>query len=1478
MGRLRSAALGAALALAASLGAAAEDDRGFLTRFLEDNLSGVGRVVRIEGFAGALSSRATMRSLSIADEAGVWITLNDVALTWNRGALLSGRIEVEALTAAEIILERLPAAAPSAAGLPAPEATGFSLPELPVSVAIGTLAADRVAIAEAVLGQRAVVDVDGTMTLAGGEGAARLVVARTDGRAGRFAIDAAFANATRTLRLDLALAEGPGGIAATLIGLPGTPALELGVAGAGPLDAFRADLRLATGGEERVTGSLALAAGEDGARHFEAALGGAVAALVAPAYAGFFGPETRLAAAGTAFADGRLEIATLDVTAAAARLAGRLALAPDGVPEGFDLDVRLAARDGAPVLLPLGGAPTRARGAALRVGFDAGQGEAWTLAGELDGLETPDLAIARLALAGGGRIARTRAGVRVEAALDLDASGLAPADPALARALGPALRGRLAADWQAGAPVVLRTLELEGAGLEVGARLTLHTGSDGPLALEGEARIRADDLARFAGLAGRPLAGGGTARLEGRFEPASGATDARVALAGHDLALGVAELDGLLAGPSEVTLDFRRDATGTTVRALALAATTLRLEGAGSIRSAGSSFDARLDFADLAVLGPGWGGAATAALTVRPQGKPGAETIALEATGRDLRTGTAELDRLLAGESRITFAGAREGEALLVERLGVSAGALVATAGGRVGAGDAALTAEIALADLAALGPPWGGALVAGAGLSREGGVATLTLSGRLTGARTGLAEVDRLLAGEARLALEARRGPDGATAIPSLAVAAAGVAATGSGRIAGGVAQLGLDVTLPDLALLGHGIAGALTARLDLEDGGGVQRLALKGGGRGLAVGIAAVDRLIAGPARITLDARREGEAIDLAWATVETGGLVARASGRLAPGASDLAADLTLDDLARAGPGWGGSVTAEARLTGPAAARRLRLGAFGRGLRLGSALADPLLRGETRLLAELGEEGGRIALDRLVLRNPQLEVEASGTAATGGGAATLAARIADLAVILPGLSGPATARGRLARGAGGLDLDLAAEGPGGIAARAAGRLSPDLGRADLTLTGTADLGLANPFLLPRSVAGPVTFDLALRGLLAAASLAGSVAARGARLVDPDYGVSVEGLDLTATLAGGRATVAAAGRIEGGGRVVLEGPVALATPFAADLAVRLERARFTDPSLYDTRVTGTLSLAGPLAGGGRIAGTLRLEETELRIPSTGLGGAAPIPALRHVGEPAAVRATRARAGLDGEGAGAAAAPARPHDLALRIEAPRRIFIRGRGLDAELGGTVDLVGTTAAVVPVGGFSLIRGRLDLLGRRFQLTEGQAQLQGAFAPYLRLAAVTEAEGITVRIEVEGEATEPAIRFLSTPELPEEEVLARLLFGKGIEHISAIQAAQLASAVATLAGKGGEGVVGRLRRGFGLDDLDVSTDAAGNASVRAGRYLTENVYTDVTVGADGRSAVRLNIDVGPALTLRGTASSDGRTGIGLFFERDY
>jgi len=321
-----------------------------------------------------------------------------------------------------------------------------------------------------------------------------------------------------------------------------------------------------------------------------------------------------------------------------------------------------------------------------------------------------------------------------------------------------------------------------------------------------------------------------------------------------------------------------------------------------------------------------------------------------------------------------------------------------------------------------------------------------------------------------------------------------------------------------------------------------------------------------------------------------------------------------------------------------------------------------------------------------------------------------------------------------------------------------------------------------------------------------------------------------------------------------------------------------LQGVTLRDPELYDTRLNGELTLTGPLLQTPRLAGQINLIETELRVPSTGFGGASGLPDLRHVNEPADVRATRERAGLLQKAGRSTANGSADLMLDLTISSPNRLFLRGRGLDAELGGEVRMLGSLANLKPAGSFNLIRGRVEILGKRLELDEATLQLEGDLVPYLNIEASTENDGVTAFMLIEGRADDPKVSFTSFPELPEEEVLAQLLFGQNLQNLSALQALQLANAVATLAGRGGDGIISRLRKGFGLDNLDLKATDDGGAAVTAGKYIGKNVYTEITVGQDGKSQINLNLDLSKSVTIKGKAGSDGNTGVGIFLEKDY
>jgi translocation and assembly module TamB len=509
-------------------------------------------------------------------------------------------------------------------------------------------------------------------------------------------------------------------------------------------------------------------------------------------------------------------------------------------------------------------------------------------------------------------------------------------------------------------------------------------------------------------------------------------------------------------------------------------------------------------------------------------------------------------------------------------------------------------------------------------------------------------------------------------------------------------------------------------------------------------------------------------------------------------------------------------------------------------------------------------------------------LTADAEGRIGEGEGRVRFDAAVPDIAPIAPGLSGALSVRGSATQRQDAWAVDLQTSGPGAASTRVAGTVDPG-GTADLSITGSAPLGLLNGLLAPQRLDGDVTADLRLNGPLGLDSLSGTLSTQGTRLAIPAINQAIENIDLTATLGGGQIALQGSAASAAGGGLSLSGPITLAPGFPADLAIDFDQMVVEDPALFRTELGGTLTVTGPLQGtGGVIGGRVTATPTELRIPSGSVGFSGNIPRVQHVNEPAGVRLTRQRAGLVNERREArGGAPGRTvFGLDLTIDAPNRVFLRGRGLDVELGGSFRIGGTTRNPAPVGGIEVIRGRLDILGRRLELEDdGQIVLGGNLVPFLELTATSDdLDDFTIVISIEGPVDSPEFTFSSNPPLPQDEVLARFFFGRGLADLSPLQAAQLAASIARLTGRGGDGLLSGLREGLGVDDFNLVTDDEGDAALQIGTYLSENIYTDVTTSTGGQTEVNLNIDVTDNVTVQGSADNEGETSLGIFFQRDY
>jgi len=236
-------------------------------------------------------------------------------------------------------------------------------------------------------------------------------------------------------------------------------------------------------------------------------------------------------------------------------------------------------------------------------------------------------------------------------------------------------------------------------------------------------------------------------------------------------------------------------------------------------------------------------------------------------------------------------------------------------------------------------------------------------------------------------------------------------------------------------------------------------------------------------------------------------------------------------------------------------------------------------------------------------------------------------------------------------------------------------------------------------------------------------------------------------------------------------------------------------------------------------------------------------------------------------------------------DLDIVVAMPRRVFVRGRGLDSEWAGNLNVTGPASAPSIVGEVKLVRGQLSLLTKTFRLTSGTVRFPpGAGAvPELEVTAEHKADDITAIAGISGPITNPTFVLSSSPELPQDEIVSTVLFGKKQGQLSALEAAQLAIAVAELAGAGGTGsILDSARKLIGVDVLRITggdDSETGGPSVEAGTYAAEGVYLGVKQGVSDKSgAVAVEIEVTPNISVESEIGITGESDIGIKFKWDY
>jgi translocation and assembly module TamB len=912
----------------------------------------------------------------------------------------------------------------------------------------------------------------------------------------------------------------------------------------------------------------------------------------------------------------------------------------------------------------------------------------------------------------------------------------------------------------------------------------------------------------------------------------------------------------------------------------------------------GLNFKGRAVFSNLAAARTGASGGLTAdwSATQGGAGKPWALT--LDANGSRFASGFSELDRLLGASPRLQARAEVAGRRVSISNGNLKGAAIDASTAGVLGE-DGAMRFKL---DWSASGPFRAGPVEI-SGRASGSGALTGTVSAPRADLLADLEAIDlpRLPLRGAKLTLSFMRRADGSSGV--VALTAGSEYGPAAAKSAFAFPRGGVDLT--DLSVQAGGLSanGAVSLRRATPSAADLHVRLVKGAfleGGEIQGAVKIVDA--AGGPRATLDLAADGAVLPGSKVALRSGKITANGPLAQLPYRADLQGVSASDRWNLAGGGTFSSGDAGYQLTfdgGGRYGRRdlktvepavLRMGGGERAAHLRLVASDG---GHIDLDARLGKDDADIQAQvrqlGLSLVNADLTGRADATLQLSGKGGRLEG-------VLDAKLDDARSRGSPAA----LGLD------GAFKVRLAGEsmlIDADVtneqglrANAKLTLPSVAT---ASPFRIAidrtramngtffadgeikplwdllvggeRELAGHVRMQGTLAGTLADPRAIGEAQVDGGRFSDSATGLVLNDVVLRATLANNEVNIVQATGADGhGGTLSGAGRLSLLRNGASTFRLDLKGFRLIDNDLATASATGQATLDRNAEGKVRLAGDLTIDRADVTAKLSSGSSVVSMDVI-EINKPADISQSLQPVS---RGTGAAVA------LDVKLRAPRRVFIRGMGLDVEMSLDAQVGGTTARPSLSGTARVVRGEYDFAGKRFEFDD-RGVVYLATAPSqirLDLSATREDTSLTAVVRIRGTAAKPEITLTSTPVLPNDEVLSQVLFGRSASQLSPLEAAQLASALSSLAGGGGFDVVGNLRSFAGLDRLALSGGDESGVTVAGGKYLTDNVYLEIAGGGRDGPSAQVEWRVGRNLSIISRFAGEGDGRLAVRWRKDY
>jgi autotransporter translocation and assembly factor TamB len=228
----------------------------------------------------------------------------------------------------------------------------------------------------------------------------------------------------------------------------------------------------------------------------------------------------------------------------------------------------------------------------------------------------------------------------------------------------------------------------------------------------------------------------------------------------------------------------------------------------------------------------------------------------------------------------------------------------------------------------------------------------------------------------------------------------------------------------------------------------------------------------------------------------------------------------------------------------------------------------------------------------------------------------------------------------------------------------------------------------------------------------------------------------------------------------------------------------------------------------------------------------------------------------------------------------ILVRLGREVFFKGFGFSTQLTGGLRVTNSRNTIVTNGTMQIVNGRYQAYGQDLKIANGRLVFNGPPKNVgVDVKAVREITDGEVGIQLSGTLQNLKSTIVSDPVLDDTDALSYLLTGNSLSSATGRETALLMQAVRGLGIDGSDGLVQKLGKSLGLDDLSIVTkDDFRDSELQLGKRLGPKLYVKYLVGIfDSAHRIAVDYKINKYLNLEVQAGEEQSVDLIYEYERN-